>query len=112
VTQRDERLARNEATFRAINEEIETKVHANLLSEHSELPGFLCECGSRSCSETVRMPIPLYEKIRRDPRLFFVVIGHEIPDIEDVVQSYETFLLVRKRGEAGEVAEATDPRGG
>jgi hypothetical protein len=38
------------------------------------------------------------------------VPGHEVPDIEQTVQSGDRYSIVRKEGEAAEVAEVHDPR--
>ena len=39
-----------------------------------------------------------------------VVPGHERSEIEDVVAERDGWLVVRKRGEAAEIAADTDPR--
>ena len=36
--------------------------------------------------------------------------GHEVPDIEDVVERHERYIVVEKREHAGATAEAVDPR--
>ena len=107
---RAERVAVNEASFRELNESLETKVHARLAGPHSELPGFVCECGDTNCMEVVRMTTMDYEAIRRDPRLFLVRPGHEIPDVEDTVRREDGFLVVRKHDEVADIVRATDPR--
>ena len=109
---REERIAKNEASFRALNESIETEVHGRLAGEHSELRGFVCECGDPDCVDIVRMTTMDYEAIRRDPRLFLVRPGHQAPDVEDVVRQEDVFLVVRKHDEVAEIVEATDPRAG
>jgi len=47
-----------------------------------------------------------------DPALFIVVPGHEIPDVENIVERTDDFVLVKKNeGGIGEkIAAATDPR--
>jgi hypothetical protein len=53
-----------------------------------------------------------YERIRNDPRRFFVVKEHVILDVEDIVEENERFTVVAKReGLPAEVATRTDPRG-
>ena len=108
---RQERLARNEATFRALNESLDEKVHSKLAGAHSNLSGFVCECGDPGCVEIVRLELDRYEQIRQDPRLFVISHGHEIPEIEDVVQREDGFLIVRKHDNVAHVVKATDPRG-
>jgi hypothetical protein len=48
--------------------------------------------------------------VRSDPLLFIVVDGHEDPRIEQVERKSETYLVVRKTGEAADVAEETSDR--
>ena len=36
--------------------------------------------------------------------------GHEVPDIEDVIERHERYIVVEKREHAGATAEAVDPR--
>jgi hypothetical protein len=101
-----ERLARNEATFRRINEAID----AGRVTRDGFI-AFVCECSELGCNEVVELTVREYEEVRAHPRRFFVLRGHEGPG-EEVVDSRAHFLIVAKVGEAGEVAELTDPRGG
>ena len=52
-----------------------------------------------------------YEAVRDVGSTFIVAPGHEEPEIEDVIASHGGFSVVEKRGEAGAVAEKTNPRG-
>jgi hypothetical protein len=72
----------------------------------------VCECGDASCSEQIELDLPTYERIRAEPTLFIVRRGHEIPDVEDVVEQHEGFDVVRKHeGGPAELARERDPRG-
>jgi 5-bromo-4-chloroindolyl phosphate hydrolysis protein len=51
-----------------------------------------------------------YERVRADPRHFFVLRGHELAEVETVVESHEQYVVVEKRAKAGKLAEASDPR--
>jgi hypothetical protein len=53
-----------------------------------------------------------YEAVRSNPRLFFVVSGHEIPDVETVIDEHDGWVVVAKNPEVSETAVATDPRSG
>ena len=44
-------------------------------------------------------------------RWFFVLPGHELPDVENVLESNQGYVVVEKRSHAGRTAVATDPRG-
>jgi hypothetical protein len=103
---REERLARNEVLFRAVNERIEEVVQPGADEEMD----FLCECGNERCAEKVPITRDEYERVRADPVHFFVVPGHEILDIESVVREDERYLVVRKHVGEQEIARAHDPR--
>jgi hypothetical protein len=101
-----ERRAENENVFREMNERLE-----GLGEEFGEgTVEFLCECADPSCSEALLIPIAVYEAVRDRPRRFLVVPGHERQDVERVVEEHADYLVIEKFGEAGEVAEDTDPR--
>jgi hypothetical protein len=70
----------------------------------------ICECGDATCAERLDLPLGDYERVRRDSVLYVVANGHEIPDIEEVVERRDGWEVVRKLGEASDVAEKTDPR--
>lgn len=103
---RKERLARNEALFREVNERVEE------ISEDSGLDmiEFVCECGDADCTMAVSLTQSEYEQLRADPLLFAVMPGHAIPEVEDVVSDGDRFQVVRKHEEEAQIARITDPR--
>jgi hypothetical protein len=109
--ERKERIARNEASFRSINEDLEQGLH-KVMRDEGELAGFVCECGHIDCATLVRLPLEAYEQIRRHPARFLIEPGHEIDGVEDVVEVGSTYAVVQKRPEVHPIVEATDPRGG
>lgn len=101
------RLANNEAAFREVNEAIE----AGLWPGERDAPvAFRCECAQLGCTMLIGMRLDDYERVRENSSWFIVAVGHEIPELETVVRSPGGYLVVEKRGEAGRVAAATDPR--
>jgi hypothetical protein len=106
--QRKERIARNEASFRDINERLSEGLQQ--LPDNPERLEFICECGRQECEEHVQLSLGEYEQVRQDSRRFAVVRGHVIPDAEDVVSSHEWFDVVEKVGEAIELTDEADPR--
>jgi hypothetical protein len=102
---RDERRTLNEVAFRDLNEEIHQSNGAN----GSEV-GVVCECGSADCVRVVKVTRNEYEAVRSIPTWFIVAPGHRQNDIERVVLRDERYMVVEKVGEAGELAEETDPR--
>ncbi len=107
-TQRKDRIAKNEARFRDINERLE---HGLRRIPHApELLEFVCECGDRGCERHVRLTVSEYEGVRRDSRRFAVVPGHVAPDTERVVGGNDRFEVVEKFGPAVEIADKADKR--
>src|ERR1700730_3090986 len=96
------RLAKNETFFRAANETIERG------ADWSD-PDFICECSRAGCVERVVLTRAEYEHVRAGGTRFFVVPGHETPDVEIVVERYPTYLVVAKSGAAGSYADRHDP---
>jgi hypothetical protein len=58
----------------------------------------------------IELPVREYERVRADPHRFLLAPEHDIPEAEKVVETYEGYLVVEKRGDAARVAEETDPR--
>jgi hypothetical protein len=102
---REARVAKNEVLFREVNERIRELARMDGATE------FLCECGDAGCVEPVTLTLPEYESVRSEAARFFVRPGHEEPDIEDVVERAEEYLVVEKRvGTPADIAEENDPR--
>ena len=103
-------IAENEARFRTANEKIED-ARLRLGADPITVP-FVCECGRIECLETVRLTIAEYESVRSDGTCFVCVPGHEITvgGVGRVVQETRSYVVVRKTGIAGDVAEQLDPR--
>lgn len=104
---RKERLARNEALFREVNERVEEMSGGRAL----DMIDFICECGDDECTEPMRLTAREYEEVRADPVLFAILPGHAIPEVEDVVADGDRFQVVRKHVDEQGVARVTDPRG-
>lgn len=106
ASRRKHQIARNEALFREVNERIDD------VSEDrpTEMTDFLCECGDVECTKAISLRDDEYERLRSDSLLFAVTPGHEIPDVEEIVERSERFNTVRKHASEGAIARATDPR--
>lgn len=101
------RVAANESAFREVNEAIERGLWPG---EEGSLVAFRCECASLDCAQLLELTLEEYERVRAESRRFLLVRGHELPDVETVVQIHERYVVVEKRAVAGEEAEASDPR--
>jgi hypothetical protein len=102
-----QRVARNEAIFREINEGIR---RGRWPGEEDSISSFRCECASLGCTQMLALTFREYEHVREHPRRFLVMPGHERLDVELVVETRPTYLVVEKIGEAGEQAADDDPR--
>lgn len=107
MSEREERVAQNEAATREMNERIE-QAHADSPGDYFRI---ICECGNPGCARVIAISIPEYEALRSDARLFAVLHDHVRPDVEDVVRTTDRFTVVRKHeGVPAEIAEQEDPR--
>ena len=104
---RDERLALNEALFRGANERMAAWEERER-GKAVEL--YYCECADPKCRQKVRLRGSDYERIRSDSSHFVLVPGHEVPDIETVIESHEDWVVIEKEPEVREITEGTDPR--
>jgi len=57
---------------------------------------FVCECADRDCTERIQLSASEYAGIRRDPRRFVVVPGHEFAELERVVEAHDGYEVVEK----------------
>ena len=100
---RAERVGRNEAFFREVNERVRgvNEVFSDLTGKGD----FVCECGDAGCVEGITLTMDEYREVRSEPELFAIALGHELTDVEDVVRTNDRFTVVRKReGEPAEIA--------
>jgi hypothetical protein len=103
-----ERLARNQAIFREVNERIE-EVATGELADGDAPIRFVCECSDTDCTAILDLAREEYERVRSEPTWFVIESGHEIPEIERVVGQHDGFAIVQKiNGE--DYSKQTDPR--
>ena len=103
---RQDRIARNEAAYRDVNEAIE----AGRADGGDRPRPYMCECGLLDCNQLIELTGREYEAVRADPTRFFMVAGHEIPDVEHVVERHERYVVAEKDELGAKVAEERDPR--
>ena len=107
ATLREQRIAENEALFRTANERMAgwEEQHSSTQTEH-----YFCECADTECRAKVSLRKPDYERIRADARQFVVVPGHEIAEVETVIEQHDGWAIVEKPPEVRETVERLDPR--
>jgi hypothetical protein len=103
----EERLARNEAFFREVNERINDVARG--FGGDGDKYEFLCECVDLRCSERIPLTLAEYEAVRADNRRFIVARRHVIREIEAVVERDDDYDVVQKVGVAGDVADELGP---
>lgn len=70
---------------------------------------FLCECADTACISTISLTWAEYEAVRSVRTHFPILPGHQVPDVERVVENTRRFCVVENFGEAGELAVERDP---
>jgi hypothetical protein len=99
------RVAAREINGRRVNEAIERG------EQDSGRASFVCECGYMGCTETVELSIVAYEDVRSNFDRFLIIPGHEIEEIDEIVERHEEhFVVVKRAGEPREMARAADER--
>jgi hypothetical protein len=104
---RKERLARNESTFRTLNEKIAGALGSVDLEQKY---AFVCECSTSGCFEPVTLTLGAYEEVRATGTHFILVRGHEELSVESVIATSDGYVIVEKHGAAGLSADRDDPR--
>jgi hypothetical protein len=98
------RAALAEVNRRRVNEAIER-------GSIGPAPVFICECGNTACSETLSLSVERYEAVRSNFDRFLIVPGHEIPEVDRVIeQGREHYVVVKREPEARDLAKSTDER--
>lgn len=109
VAESKAKKAQNEAVFRDANEQLAQFAVSNVDDARGVVP-FLCECDRTDCTEVVLVTIPEYERVRADSRRSVMVRGHDNPEIEEVVEETDRFVVSEKFGLAAQVYEELDAR--
>lgn len=103
----ERRLSANESTFREVNEAIS---RGSWPGDEGSGVNFRCECARLGCNALVSLTMREYEGIRAHPRRFLMLPGHELDEVETVVETRPGYVVVEKVAEAGRHAAASDPR--
>jgi hypothetical protein len=87
-----EQIAKTEALFRNVNEEI-SDASGRFEADVGE---FVCECGDPTCTEHVEVPLDEYEDVRRHATRFVVRPGHVKGPVEQIVERKRRYTVVEK----------------
>jgi hypothetical protein len=106
-----ERIGKNEAIFRDVNERIKEVSASFFALDAGELADFVCECSADECHDAVPLSRSEYEAVRSHPRHFLVAPGHLWDNAYERRSAGDArFWVVEKLANAGEVADDEDPR--
>jgi hypothetical protein len=106
--ERAQRIAHNEGLFRRVNQRIMETAEAWGVAAPARPIPFYCECGDRDCTDRVPLAPGDYDRVRDRADQFVIRPGHEAAGVERVVDVASNYLVVRKIGEAAEVAAELD----
>lgn len=98
------KAARNQSLCREVNERIEA------LAETVGDLQLICECASLECQEILNLSVAEYERIRSSSVRYPIALGHDLPEVENVVEVADGHAVVQKLGQAAEVSAHLDPR--
>lgn len=101
-TERQRRVARNEALFRELNEELRRRVDE--FDGEARTYTLMCECAETGCTEMVAVNREEYQRARADDRCFLVLPEHLVPDAESPVHKHDHHWVIKKHGPAGDEA--------
>ena len=107
MSSREERLAANEE---CVSPGQRTH-HVELTDKWGGELDLICECANTECAQRLVLALTEYEQLRKDAHHFAVLPGHEIPDVEDVIERKgDRYLVVEKHVETHQQVEEGDPR--
>jgi len=103
----EDRIARTEALFRAVNERIAEAAQRF----DAENAAFVCECSDEACTERVDASLGDYERARENGAHFLMHRGHEDTRVERVVEVRGRLAIVEKFNHAiARAVRRLDPR--
>ena len=105
-TGRAERIARNEARWRELNAELERGL-SDIDRDPDERAAFVCECAKPDCVEMVKLKLEAYQRAHEDDRHFVILPGHQMPEVERVIDEGDGYIVVEKR-DVGDVHDVVE----
>lgn len=116
------RMAENEVIFRGHNErmqqgfaevrEMGRRTNQEHLIPHDDTQlYFYCECADENCQERIRIKPSVYTRIHANRKRFVIVPGHQVAQVEQVVEKASGFMIVEKLKTPPASAAALNPTG-
>lgn len=101
TAEREPRAAQNQLLFRSVNERVK-ELGDRALNSLAEID-FACECDDQTCFAPITLPLEEFAGIDAAENQFIVLPGHEDPDVDDVIDRRDGYLVVAKRGAGAEL---------
>ena len=103
----ESKAAENEAIFRDSNQKIakgfselkgmaQEEGHLDWVLDMDQPVDFYCECSDENCRKRITQKPSDYLNIRKNSSQFILLPGHNIPEIERVVESADNYIVVEK----------------
>ena len=103
----ERRLAENEVFFRGPNQQIveglldlqkkaKAEGYSDLLVDEDYPIQFYCECSDEKCRKRIELTSKQYSDLHQNSSQFMVLPGHNIPELERVMQSTDRYMIVEK----------------
>ena len=96
MSEREQRLALNEAMFREVNERVEAMTKT--FDSDTGTFEIVCECGYIACTERLSVPTSVHERVRSDDTHFLLSPGHDDATVERVIETFDSYVVVEKDG--------------
>lgn len=100
-----ERIAENEARYRAANERADAAI-TEFLGHVPDTFDVMCECPVTQCRDMINVRHGEYARVRRHPTHFIVMPEHVIAGAEVIVGDHDNYWVIEKIGIGGHVAHA------
>ena len=103
----ERRMAANEVIFRQHNERVSDGFEKlqNMAEEHDQDPSeyeddsnlqFYCECSDENCFGRVSLSPSVYREKHKNRSRFTIIPGHEVGDIERIVEKHNEYFVIEK----------------
>lgn len=92
---RDGRRLQNELLFRAVNEKLRA-LNVEFEGFANETAVFVCECNRIECMAQIELKVDAFDAVCEQPLRFVLVPGHELPEVEVVVDRNGTYVVIEK----------------
>jgi hypothetical protein len=104
--------ARGCAQAQAIVREVNEQIHqlGRPRDPNAGEYGIVCECADSECLRALSVPASVYQDARRFPTRFIVVDGHQVDELERIVEQGNGYTVVEKLGTGASTAIRLDPR--